>query len=865
MKKKPREKSRSKAANEIPSIGAELSKTSAPRGGRGRGGVEGGRGGKSRGTERGRGGSRGGRGGAGATLNGSRTNKTSDPHNDSTGWVDPAATSSTAGGADQSSSGAWGGDTSTVAVWGDNAATTEAKQASNPEKQKSSLIPEGTKKSWASMLAKPKPVPAVPKVPTTLSSAGPEISAQKTADAVPTIEGVSHEPAATEWDTSQDNDEPHVQNEATVSDVNVGLADTPRIASDSLPPPKDPLTEDNLEHLPDQSGPPTTETVASTRDPRSTLGTAHPSLQISQQEPVARPSLGGYVTTAQKAAGQSSRSLSFQKLKEQQDAVVMPGNHAIDRAAVQFGSMNLGSDVKALDVDDEREEVETRGQPPQQSPSQPRASLPPVPRSHQAPSEPPAHDSISTTKQAPGLPLPSHTQVPPISQSPQAPSAQSLSHSNVENPNYGSYGSRYGASAFQQEQNGPPQKAYDPFSSQLYPHSQNDPQSMYSGLSQAPGQMSQPSTSQAGNYSQVHGEYGSHYPSDSSRGGYSNYYSNYNQPSTSMQENVPPQRSTSGFGTGETSFGTGHTAQSQTQSRFGEGQASGHNTPNPPMGSQQHVSGHAHQNQPMHQQGHGHSAFGGHPYGGPYGHSGYYQQYGSQGYPNYYGYNQHGYGGPYGGKGGMYGGPGHQGYGMSSHASYDATTSPATTGTFGGSSLQGRESSMSGLNDYPRSGSTQPPSQSQHTSATASGFGGMADSYGRSSSGFGGHGQGFGAPTTNVNEESIKPLHDSKTGPSPLGQAGRPNSAFNTNPNAPGYGPPSNQQGGFGSGGYPGHLGALHSQYSGSGYGGIGGLGGHGASHGNQTGYGYGGGFGNSSYGGRGGWGSQYGSQYSGH
>ena len=833
------------------------------RGGRGRGAADGGRGGKSRGSDRGRGSARGGRGAVGTILNGSRPTKSSTSTNDTGAWGDAPPSAAAAGGWDQPLSSAGAADASTSAAWGDEPLPNDFKQATAQEQQKSSLIPEGTKKSWASMLAKPKPPPAMPKTTAIPASASVDIAEEKSLETAPAEEGVFHELATGDSEASEADNAVFNHHESTGALPSEELGINPRITSASLPPPKDPLTEDNLENLPDQSGPPTTETVASTRDQRSTLGTALSSSYAPQQTPIGRPTLGGFATTAQKAAGQGARTLSFQKLKEQQDAVVMPGNHAMDRAAVQFGSMNLGADARGLDVDEEREEPETRAQPPQQSPSQPRAALPPAPHAQQAHSEPVSHDAIPTsTKQAPGLPMPGQSHGPPISQSPQVSGAQSLSHSNVESQNYGPYGNRYGSSAFHQEQNVPPQKAYDPFSSQLYPQSQNDPQSVYSGLSQGPGQMSQPATSQAGNYSQVHGDYGSHYPSETSRGAYSNYYGNFNQQSTSMQENIPP-RSTSGFAGGETGFGTGQTAQNQ--SRFGDGQASGQNTPNTPMASQQQATSHSHQNQSMHQQSHGHSNFGGHPYGGPYGQHGYYQQYNSQGYPNYYGYNQHGYGGPYGGKGGMYGAPGHHGYGMPSHASYDTASSPATTGAFAGSSLQGRESNVSGLSDYPRSGSTQPPSQAQQHSASTPGFGGVADSYGRSSSGFGGHNQGFGAPTSGANEESVKSLHDSKTGPSPLGQAGRPGSAFNANQNAPGYGPSNNQQGGFGSGGYPSHLSGLQSQYGGSGYGGIGGLGGHGGSHGNQTGYGYGGSFGNSSYGARGGWSNQYGNQYSGH
>lgn len=55
----------------------------------------------------------------------------------------------------------------------------------------------------------------------------------------------------------------------------------------------------------------------------------------------------------------------------------MPGNREVDRAAVQFGAFNLNGSEE--DVEGDREEPETRTQPPADSPvSQPRAALPPA-------------------------------------------------------------------------------------------------------------------------------------------------------------------------------------------------------------------------------------------------------------------------------------------------------------------------------------------------------------------------------------------------------------------------------------------------------------------------------------------------------
>jgi cell division septation protein DedD len=71
------------------------------------------------------------------------------------------------------------------------------------------------------------------------------------------------------------------------------------------------------------------------------------------------------------------RTPSFQRrVLDQEEAVRMPGNREVDRAAVQFGAFNLDDDE---DIDGEREEPETRAQPPADSPvAVPRTSLPPA-------------------------------------------------------------------------------------------------------------------------------------------------------------------------------------------------------------------------------------------------------------------------------------------------------------------------------------------------------------------------------------------------------------------------------------------------------------------------------------------------------
>lgn len=644
MKKKPREKSRAKAANDAFFLAPGDAETKNPtaRAGRGRGGAEGVRGGRGRGSDRGRGGARGGRGGSGAATNGSRSTApevTATSTEASGGWdTQPSNTEVTGGWGDAppeaaAATSSWDDaapahDSTATDAWGTDTAPDNA-PANAPQSQKSSLIPAGTTKSWASAIGKPQVAPAARK-PATPAAMVAQPQQQPTAEeSMPTnsnafgasgADAFASEPTEDSWDASN-------QPSRAVDD---GFSASGPATAD-VTPTKDALTEDNVEHIPDASGPQPTETTASTRgaDDRSAIGPSTPSFAASQQAPIGRPSLGGFATSAHKAANMSGRSMSYQRLKEQQDAVVMPGNHAVDRATVQFGQMGLGSTGSGgpQDVDDEREDAETRAQPPQQSPSQPRASLPPAPRPYQMSSEHPPQEGIPTPRQAPGLPMPGQHQSSMAGQPSQAPGAPGLGHSGADSQQYGSYG-RYGGNAFGQDQGAPPQKEYDPFSSQLNAPSHSEQRNAYGGLSQAPAQSSQPTQSYSSGYSQAQGEYGSQYGNEQSQGGYQNYYGSYGQPATSsMPENVAPQRTTSGFSTQDARYGSSQ--HQPSQSHFTEGQASGNNTPNPTMTSQ-HGAG-AHNPQSQHMQSHGQSGYGGGHYGG------------GGGYNNYYGggYNQH--------------------------------------------------------------------------------------------------------------------------------------------------------------------------------------------------------------------------------
>lgn len=152
-----------------------------------------------------------------------------------------------------------------------------------------------------------------------------------------------------------------------------------------ITPSKDALTETNLEQVLDTSNPPPTATAASTAasswDPRNTGA----SNSYSSTQQAARVPASGFAATAQKATGAGARSASFQRrVLDQEEAVRMPGNREVDRTSVQFGAFNLNGSGDE-DIDGDREEPETRGQPPLHSPVAPRASLPPAPPQPQVP------------------------------------------------------------------------------------------------------------------------------------------------------------------------------------------------------------------------------------------------------------------------------------------------------------------------------------------------------------------------------------------------------------------------------------------------------------------------------------------------
>ncbi|EDN02141.1 conserved hypothetical protein [Histoplasma mississippiense (nom. inval.)] len=339
VKKKHTDRSRVKAKEPL----SQAESTSAPpnRGGRGRGGFE--TRGRAR-SDRGRGG-RGGR--AGGHVNGTRAEKPG---------VHAIEESEAAAAVPADT---WEKSEETAVA--DIAASTEpgttavANELQEQATQKSSLIPEGSKKGWASLFTQPAPPPPQKKAPPPATATAPKPTE-------PPLQKPSEHPS----------EEPEVVRQATVPRAVETLTSTPLQTTHVPVIPKDELTQTNLERVPDVSHPQTSTTAANTvatSTPEQPSGTG---VNASQTRHIS-----GYTATAYKATTGSGRAANLQRrVMEQQEAVVMPGNHAVDRAAVQFGSMGLNGPVD-LDIDEEREKPETRAQPPQHSPVAPRASLPP--------------------------------------------------------------------------------------------------------------------------------------------------------------------------------------------------------------------------------------------------------------------------------------------------------------------------------------------------------------------------------------------------------------------------------------------------------------------------------------------------------
>lgn len=576
------------------------------RAGRGRGGIE------SRGRARGDRG-RAGRGGrAGAATNGTRA----------VSGGEPSATISTPAPTPGSTAPQAKEPTADPAI--------EADWESVEHPKSSSVIPEGTKKGWASLFAKQPPPPVQNKPQTAAVAAAPAAPtvAEKEAVPEPAVEPSlpvteTAAPAASQKTPLQKPPQPVI----------------PAVPATSVNPQKRDLTSTNLEQIPDVSAPAPTATAA------STIG--------SGIDPGAAAAASGYSRIPSSAypasATKPARTPGLQRrVMEQQQAVVMPGNHAVDRAAVQFGSMGLNGD--AVDIDDNREQAETRAQPPQHSPVAPRASLPPAAQTPQS------LETGAAGRPAPGL--------PPVSQASATDSFANFGYSE------------------------PQQKPFDPFTQHV---SQPQQQIAEPFANQAPVQ---PATT-GGEYSPFHAA-----AAADNRFPYYSSYGSYGQ----TQDAPTGPRAGVGFGV------SGAETQSQiptTQppSRYGNIDAnSGQSTPNStvpgiaPAGHAAHTAQHGYgygfnysnnpdyasymnqMNQMNQQQQQQYNGGRTRPmfddarrYEGHYMHP-QYQQVNQQ----QYGYNQY----PYG-KAGMYAPP--------TAYSYDQTSSsPANTGSFGRESVYGR-------------------------------------------------------------------------------------------------------------------------------------------------------------------------------
>lgn len=680
-------------------------------------------------------------------------------------------------------------------------------------KPASAAAPSG-KGAWASLFAKPPP--ATTPTPTSKAEHAPApvpepVSEEPAVPEVPVAEAEESAPvSATEGpDEEQAIPVPPPIESIPVDDGPSELPSAPHsdVAASDLIPAADELTKENVNKLPDSSHPMASATVASTV--ASTQDPLNPALPTVQ---AIRPGMSGHAASALRATTVGSgRTASYsRKVAEQQEAVVMPGNHAVDRAAVQFGKMGLDTDD--IDADEDREEPETRTQLPDDSPAAPRASLPPAasepqPAAQAASVETPAEPP--TTQQPPGLSTASQT-----AQDPSPPQPNALPDQY-----------RYAQG----------QKPYDPFSHQ--PQHSQGPSEPFSN--QLPGQsQGLPNASQQEAYQQYYGrEYGQYY-------GYGQGQGHSQSQTQSQGHGQESQRSGSTFGTSAQDT-QGQYASAGQRGYGSQDLASGNNTPNPHAPS--------HQTQPSSHMQQGPNAQAGYPYGqygGTYG-SGYpqYGSYGSMGhaahgnqhggrygasrpmfddvrrqqddyYNNQYQYSHNqGYSGSYG-KSGMYSGPQQHQY------SHDYSSSP------GNAAFAGREG-------YGRAGSTQPNDGQQSNASGPNAYGGsMPDPFGRTSSAFGQsqHGAHGGG------EDPAKP-----TGPSPSLQGNRPGSAAQTMAGQQQSGLPHPQGGQQAFAGYPqyggfGNQNAQHSSYGGYG------------SNNAFAGYGAG-------YGGRG-WSGQYSSQH---
>ena len=301
VKKKHVEKVKSKT-KDTTTTSAE-SNTGSIRG-RGRGGID------TRGRGRGdRGRGRGGR--VAPQTNGTRAAEKPAKTATNGNWDDTTAATETPADNSWDTTATANGDGATSHDWGSTEAPKKTEETSAPT---STPATSAKPSAWSALFAKPPPVKAAPKPAVPTSTAPPKPAEEKAIDQGAPI--------------AQTQEAPHEAEGQS-------LTGPPSDPSITLTPSKDELTEINLEQLPDVSHPTESATAAST-----VASTIDPHSQLNSTNSATRPQLSGFATSAAKATGVGIRSASFnRRVLEQQEAVVMPGDRAVDRAAERSRSI----------------------------------------------------------------------------------------------------------------------------------------------------------------------------------------------------------------------------------------------------------------------------------------------------------------------------------------------------------------------------------------------------------------------------------------------------------------------------------------------------------------------------------------------
>jgi hypothetical protein len=816
-------------------------------------------------------------------------------------------------GAGDSSASAW--DTSaTKAAWGEGASEpAAAAPAAKPATKPAAAPAEPAKPTWASLLRKPdppkpapkpkeapkpaEPIEPLPPAPAELDATEPEVEAPAAQESEEAKEP-EPEPAAAAVEERQPEEnlpepEPEQQQApAAEPEAEAEPVPEPETQEDdgvpapviiepeiALPPPKDKLTQSNLEQVLDVSPPAVSGTAASTAadswDPRnaSTSAVATPLSVAPGQPPVPKPAAtpsSGFATTALKATTERTmRTPSFaRRVLDQEEAVRMPGNREVDGAAVQFGAFHLSEDADAdEDAAEEQQQplhrdgepAETRTQPPADSPvAHPRTALPP---SQPAAAPTPAvSDAFAAQKSPSAVPTPAvqaavptgpSASIPPPS-APSGPAAlqqqqqQQQQHQAAHVPHqphqpHAPHHQQQPLAA-QQPQNpphfdrfGPPtptathdayQKPFGAFGQQpsaiAAPHQQHQQVDAY-----PPHQPQSQAQTQANLGSGTSGpsDYSSYATADPHNRNYlyNNYYNNTfhhqaQQDSLGSQARGGFAAGAGGFNAAQDSIAAGGQYPGlHNQSRFGVAADAPNSGHSTPNPAAQSQAAGQPQGQQQGQQGQQpHQQGGGQ---GGQGYQGYhhlpYMQ--NQYYAAAYGYPYGAYGGPYNkGYGHPYGGPG---------GHYEHSPSPAPG--FGQTAAHRNDSgpASGGLDSYGRVGGGAQSGAGQPGIGAGAGmgaFGGSAHDAFRSGS-YQSQGQGFGSAQTAGNtsgNDDLKPFGgDAKAAHSPAMAGVRPTSAANNAAGQTGLPPPGNagqgQMGAFG--GYPGHLGHLQQSAYGMG------------------------------------------------